>query len=637
MSMGDASEQVATSAAATADVAVAPPPEDDELRAFCAALLEIQCGLVGAIAGATYLLKGQGTGLVARYPMPGGKSGPDALSAQMLSRFERIAVEVASSRNGRASGTVEPVSLDSGSGIYSGSATHRIIATPLVAEGKAHGAALVVVPSKIGNDEEALTRLALTSARFEAFLWRRQCFQEAVQRTKLRETLALLDASQQGRNAGTMGAIFCDELARRFGCTRVSIGLVLRESIRLIAVSGSDSVDRRGQAAVLIENAMEECADQDIEVLYPSPAELEHEPSSRRVTRAHAELSRTFGPTALLSLPLRVEGDLVGVALLERPANDPFPAQSAALLRLVAEFVGPALWTRRLADRGVIAVARDRALEFGEMLVGPRRTAWKLVALALLAVFVFAAAFPIPDRVKAGVEIRARVSRSIVPPFTGFLASSRVKPGDRVNAGQILAEMDTREIEDQIATTSARRDALQIERDAAQSAKDYSRAGSLQAQVDESSALLAQQINRRERSVIRSPITGVVGRGELEPLIGAKVDPTQVLFEIVTDDRMAELRVPERDIHRITPNQTGSITIKARPGEETPIRVERINPMAEVVKGDNVFLVEAAIDRPGDELLPGMSGTARLEAGTTTWLSRVLRPIIDEARMRLWW
>jgi len=57
-----------------------------------------------------------------------------------------------------------------------------------------------------------LRLLALSAAQFEAFLWRQQCMAEAQQKLMLRETLELLDTSQQGASAGTMGAIMCNEL-----------------------------------------------------------------------------------------------------------------------------------------------------------------------------------------------------------------------------------------------------------------------------------------------------------------------------------------------------------------------------------------------------------------------------------------
>src|SRR5690606_36997622 len=117
------------------------------------------------------------------------------------------------------------------------------------------------------------------------------CLTEAQQKAKLRETLELLDTSLQGQSAEAMGSLMAHELMRRFGCLRVSIGLIRRGRVRIAAVSGADELDRRGAAVEALEAAMEECADQDVEIMYPPPLAAENDPGERRVTRAHEALS----------------------------------------------------------------------------------------------------------------------------------------------------------------------------------------------------------------------------------------------------------------------------------------------------------------------------------------------------------
>jgi hypothetical protein len=496
----------------------------------------------------------------------------------------------------------------------------------------------LVVPARQRLDaDEALDRLALTNARFEAFLWQQQCMAEAGQRAKLRETLELLDVSQQGASAEAMGALMCHELQRRFGCTRVSIGLVQHDRIRLNAVSGADNLDRRGEAVGHIENAMEECADQDIEVVYPPPPEAEADPAQRRVTRAHEVLSRRFGPAAMLSLPLRVEGDLVGVVLLEREESDPFPAGSVPLLRLVAEFIGPALWTRRLADRGILAVVRDRTIDLGRAIVGPRHTARKLAALAAVLVLIAGAVIPIPDRIKAGAEVAAETSRTIPAPFTGYLATSLVRPGDSVTAGQPLATMDTKELELQLAESKADREKYSSQLDEAQQAGEPGRAKGFAAAVAQTTAQIDKTQLHLDRAVIRSPIDGRIAQGDLDAFINAKIDPTQPLFVVVADKNVVNLQVDERDVNHVKIGQEGRLTIKALPGQPVRLKVTRINPAAEAVAGANIYRVEAELLEPAPWLKPGMTGTARLDNGWTNGLKWLLDPLIDAARMKLWW
>lgn len=631
-----------------------------DLTGFLVGLLEFQCALVGALAGAVYLAGSQArrAGIAATFTSGASASGPlgagrpeELLSDVMLRRIERLGAQAAGPAGG--TGVQEEITL-SPAGLYEARATHRVIAAPLSAEGRTEGASVLVLPASAPlSTGEALARLALTGSRFETFLWRQQCLTEASQKTRLREALELLDAAQQGSDARSMAAILCHELQRRFGCTRVSLGLIPShgdDRLRLMAVSGADDLDRRGAAVEAIEAAMEECASQDIEVVYPPPPESEADPAQRRVTRAHQELSRRFGPAAMLSLPLRVEGDLAGVALLERESTDPFPQGAASLLRLIAEFIGPAVWSRRLADRGVLAVSRDRTLELGQAIVGPRHTGAKLLGLLVLLVAVALAAVPIPDRVSARAEVKAQIYRTIVPPFTGYLKEVNVRAGDRVEPGQVLAVMDDTELSLQLARYNADRDALSTQRDDAQSKGDPAKARALEAQITQAQASIAVTQDKLDHSQIRSPIGGLVSKGDLDPFIGARIDPTQPLLEVVGPDRLVAVQIPERDIARVLARLeadkevTGHLVTKALPDRKIPVRITQVNPAAEVVEGANVYLAEATIlpeqdgrdPRPTDWLKPGMTGTVKIDDGYTTGLVVIFRPIVDELRLRLW-
>lgn len=607
-----------------------PTPAMRELQAFLDDLLRMQCAMIGAIGGAAYLSGGEsrGAGLVAVHQANG-----EPLPPQVLSKAEHLASRVCG--DGAGAGRSEAIALPRTGSMYGDEQRHRLLAAPLRADGRTEGACVLLAPA--GDDAAALGMLALSAAKFEAFLWRRQCLAEAEQKTVLRQTLELLDLSQQGRDASSMGAIMAQELKRRFACTRVSIGLVRRGAMRLTAVSGAEEIDPSAPGAPPLENAMEECAAQDVEVVFPPPPGSEDDPGQRRVVRAHEELSRRHGPSAILSLPLRVEGDLVGVALLERAAEDPFPPGAASLLRLVAETIGPALWTRRLADRGVLAVARDRVLEIGQSVVGPRYTGAKLAGLIALGALVLSAVVPVPARVTGEAEVRAVTTRTIVPPFEGYLDTVLVKPGDAVKAGDVLATMDTSEIQQHLSEAEARLGSLVTQRDEALARTELSKVRVLGAQADEVRAAIAMLTEHVARAKLSSPIDGLVGRGDLEPFLRARVEPGQALLEIVSPEQRAVVFVPERDVQRVRAGQKGRLLVRGRPGSPIPIEVVRVNPVAEVVNGKNVFEAEVKIMGPSAGLSPGMSAAAKLDDGLTTTLVAILRPIADELRLRLWW
>lgn len=610
------------------------------LASFLGSLLRRQVSLGDADAGVIWL-----------YPTPTRQAGPVAIHQdpeRSLSRAWVRTVVQAMERNadslqspgeeGRLGFRIEQVRLDGEDGVYRSGAGHLLAIVPLMAAGTVEGLCGLVIA---GNDRrlasEAALRASLSATSFEAYLWQENAIKEAEGRARLRETLELLDAAIQGQTVGAVAAILCHELRRRFACVRASIGLVHGEALRLVGMSGVDAVDRRAPAVHAIEAAMEECAAQDIEIAFPQSETAERDPATRRVVRAHEQLSLKAGPSAILSLPLRIEGDLVGVVSLERSPEDPFPPGAASLLRLLAEFIGPCIWTRRLADRGILAVARDRILDLGTAIAGPRHTGAKLIGLLLLAIFIALAAIPIPDRVSANAEVRAVTARTIPPPFTGYLVETLVRPGDRVEAGAVLGRMDTSEIVLQLEEELGRRASLETERDNAHATGDLGAWRRASKGVEESDAKIALFNTYIARAEIRSPIAGQVSRGDLEEFVGARVEPTTALFEIVTPDRMVLIEIDERDIRRVEIGQEGWIITTSSPNDRVPIRVARINPSAEPTEGANVFLVEAEVESHAAMLRPGMRGRVKLKDGVTTGLAALARPVLDEIRMRLWW
>lgn len=608
-----------------------------DLRTFLTDLVRAQCELLDALAGCV-LIPGSPVraAIIATHVAPTANLGP-----AQLARLEALANEAAATATDRVDG----LTLARGDALYDQGTRHAILACPLAAEGRVEGACAVLLSAKPSLETRlALREMALVAKTFETYLWRQHCHAEAAQRAMLAQTVDLLDAVQQAPDVGSMAGVFCDELRRRFGCARASVSLVRSSSdLELIGVSGADQIDRKGPVAEALRAAMEECASQDAEILFPLPAELEADPARRRVTRDHDALARTLNhggvPGAVASLPLRVEDDLVGVITLEREAHDPFPVASLVLLRVIAQTIGPALWTRRMADRSVFAVARDQATDFARAAVGPRHTAWKLVGAIVGAALLAAAIIPIPDRVMATARIDAAQSRTVVPPFQGFLTSVRVKPNDPVRVGDELAAMDVENLRLELARALSNQSSLTAQRDDSLARNDLSKARVLGAQIHEAQATIDQLDQHIAQGVITSPIDGVVGRGDLERLVGAPVEPTQALFEIVGEERTISLEVDERDAPRIHAEQRGRLVLKSDPSRAYSFTVTRVHPIADARQGRNVYTLEARPDNAIDaaSLLPGMTGSAKLADGRTTLLARLLRPVWDEARLRLWW
>jgi RND family efflux transporter MFP subunit len=206
-----------------------------------------------------------------------------------------------------------------------------------------------------------------------------------------------------------------------------------------------------------------------------------------------------------------------------------------------------------------------------------------------------------------------------------------VREGDRVAAGQVLAELDTAALKAQWAERSATLESakaqlLQSERTRqaqaqlvkqsfiSQNAFDTADA-SYRAQVaavEAAQAQLAQTQLQLADAVVRAPIAGQVAKRHVQP--GEKVSFDAPLLAIVD---LAQLEIaaqaPVTDIARISKGATVEIDVEGVAGKTYRGRIERINPSTE--PGTRMINVYVALNNEDGVLRAGMFARVRLAVG----------------------
>ncbi len=479
---------------------------------------------------------------------------------------------------------------------------------------------------------ESATRLRLLADVPLLFERNRGAAQVQSDLARFAVTLDLLVLIDEQTRFVAAAMTLCNELAARFSCDRVSLGWLQRGFVRLQAVSHSEHFEKKMALVTGLELAMDEALDQDEEVLWPAP------PDCTAVVRDHEGFSRTQGVAHLLSLPIRLGAEAIGVLTLERGATA-FTSRETQTLRLLCDHVARRLQSLKTHDRWWGARLLTATREQAAKLIGAEHTVAKLVALGSLAVLAILLFGRADYRVEAPFILKSDVLAQIPAPFDGFLDEVRVRVGDPVRAQQPLLVLDTRELFLQEAGAIAERERFLAEAQKAESENNVADMQIARASADEAQARLTLVRHHLTQATVLAPFDGFVVEGDLRERISAPVKQGEVLVKVARIEAMfAEVALPERDVHEVHAGERGEIAFASRPQFSFPITVERVEPVAEVRDRGNVFIVRA--DLPADAQMwwrPGMSGVCKVEAGRRNLLWILTHRTVDFLRLYLWW
>jgi HlyD family secretion protein len=264
------------------------------------------------------------------------------------------------------------------------------------------------------------------------------------------------------------------------------------------------------------------------------------------------------------------------------------------------------------------------------------------------------------NQVQVGSEVSGRIDRVLVDV------------NDRVARGQVLAQINTDVIEDQIKQAQANLNAsrasvaqagatlgvdsaqlarlrdvyrlsggkvpskTELEAAEANVKRDHAGVASAQANVASAQAALSSAMTNRDRAVIRSPVSGVVLARQVEPgqTVAASFS-TPTMFVLAEDLSSMQLRVnvDEADVGQVHPGERATFTVDAYPGRAFPASVERIDlastntattaasgtSQSTAGQGNSVVNYEArlTVANPQGLLRPGMTATATIATEKT--------------------
>ncbi|MEI6029671.1 MAG: efflux RND transporter periplasmic adaptor subunit [Synechococcaceae cyanobacterium ELA739] len=331
-------------------------------------------------------------------------------------------------------------------------------------------------------------------------------------------------------------------------------------------------------------------------------------------------------------------------------AANPATVQPAPALGPRAGGSAPERPTRLRQRRLWISVAAAAALVGG---IGLWQQQHRGTARNVIPFTVLARSGVLPGVVSASGELDAVVRVNVSPKRQGVLETLDVDEGDRVEAGQALARMDSGDLRDRFqelqanvrsAAAELARSQSELQRNEPlyrQGAISFNDLNRFRADyqikrmaLTAAQERLSQRQVERDELIVRAPFSGVISQRFADP--GAFVTPTTTASSTLgaTSSSIVEVakglevlaKVPESDIGRLQLGMKASVRVDAFPDRRFAAVVRQIAPRA--VKTNNVtsFEVKLSLLEPAPELRIGM--TADVDFQTGQLQARTLVPTV---------
>jgi len=284
---------------------------------------------------------------------------------------------------------------------------------------------------------------------------------------------------------------------------------------------------------------------------------------------------------------------------------------------------------------------------------------WALAVCVLLLALVFA---PFPLSVSGPVALEPSRILPLRAETAGFVAQVPGESGGLARAGSVLVRLRNAELATQREQAQAEVERLRASAANAMAAGDIAAYhSSLREQATKEKELA--ELQRQESLLeLRAPFDGYVLMSRMKDLIGKYVQAGELLCQFGALESMrARVRVNEfifRDIRegqavRLKLNSfrgqvfTGTVASRAMAATDAynaDARTTELIRTAVVLGATKAeptpyshFEVLAEVPNPGARLRPGMTGTAKISAGTRSLAGRVFRAAGDLLRSKVWW
>jgi RND family efflux transporter MFP subunit len=396
---------------------------------------------------------------------------------------------------------------------------------------------------------------------------------------------------------------------------RAAIALEQRGHLRLKAVSAITTINPQDPDISRLQDLLEwACASRDAIFVTQHGDEVDAE---RPETRA--KFQKYFADTgmrAFHALPLADEDGLLGILSFESSDPDFLSTAHLEMIRVLAAQATVALRNaslyREVPFIEVLGPILEKKRKFLAM-PKQRRMAWAAgIALGL----TFLAAFPLPLRVDGPAVVAPAHSARVQPVVAGVVQAVSVREGEAVKQGTLLATLADWQYRAELAGSQAKYNAAVSQMNHALATNDGTAAGILRVQVDYWASEVSRDRERLDRTLLRSPIDGVVATPHIEDMVGRSLNPGDTFAEVVDTSRAdVDVAIDEVDVPLLRPGESARMKLDGFPTRTFQGEVIVVSPKAQVENGDRVFYARLSVPNNDGVIRAGMQGRSKIVTG----------------------
>lgn len=396
---------------------------------------------------------------------------------------------------------------------------------------------------------------------------------------------------------------------------RAAIALEQRGRMQLRAVSGTSQFDPEDPQITLLRQTLEWAS------LLKEPLLISQhgEDISSDREETEAKFRHYFSQTASRAfyvVPLADEEGRVGVLSFESSDPDFLSVAHFEMIKVLSSQATVALRNaslyKEVAFVGVLQPLMQKKKEF--LALEKHRRAVVLASACAAALFLVL--FPMPLRVDGRATVAPAHAAHVGADVEGVVKQVLVKEGDPVRNGAVIATLEDWDYRDALAAAQAKRETAAALMNRALAANDDTEAGIQQAQSAYWTAEVARAQERLDRTLLRSPIDGVVATPHLENLVGHKLKSGETIADIVDNSQaLVDLEIDQDDISLLAAGQTARVKLDGFPSRTFQGRVVVVSPVARLEGDTRHFYARVAVVNRDNVLRAGMQGRGKISTG----------------------